>query len=400
MINGLSGRPGSGKSYEAVVTHILPALQQGRKVVSNIPLNVDWFASVLGEPVRDLIVLVDGGFHNYGALRYFSNAADFLKYQDWRNDKNQGVYFVVDECHLSMPKLTAANGTDRIKQQTELKEYLSMHRHYGHDLLLLTQNFRKVDPDIRDMVGTCYFTTKLSFLGQDNKYVCKVADGVTRNIVATHQRQYEKKYFAAYKSHTKSEGSVQEAKTADVKPWWQHKFMIWGAVMMVLFVFLANKTVNDMQEGAAKRQATIEKGKQAFNEKPVQQPIQTQQPSTTVQPTAQPTSQPANHPKTDDEPKPRKMHPYDGLQLHLIGSSEDFDKRGRLQKIIWIAVSRNGQMLKEITHADLALAGYQFTVLNDCMIDLSYEDKYQDYLFCDSPTQQVNFSESATVAKN
>jgi zona occludens toxin len=403
MINGLSGRPGSGKSYEAVVTHILPALQQGRKVVSNIPLNVDWFASVLGEPVRDLIEIVDGGFHNYGALRYFSNAADFLKYQDWRNDKNQGVYFVVDECHLSMPKLTAANGTDRIKQQTELKEYLSMHRHYGHDLLLLTQNFRKVDPDIRDMVGTCYFTTKLSFLGQDNKYVCKVADGVTRNIVATHQREYQKKYFGAYKSHTKSEGAVQEAKTADVKPWWQHKFMIWGVVFLIAFVFLATKTVNDLQEGAAKRQASIEKGKQAFNEKPVQQPIQTQQPVNTVQTQQPATQQSPQQPSTQkpvEEEKPRKKHPYDGLQLHLIGSSEDFDKRGRFQKIIWIAVSRNGQMLKEITHADLALAGYQFTVLNDCMIDLSYEDKYQDYLFCDSPTQQVEFGESATVAKN
>jgi zona occludens toxin len=47
MINGLSGRPGSGKSYEAVVTHILPALQQGRKIVTNIPLNIEWFVSVL-----------------------------------------------------------------------------------------------------------------------------------------------------------------------------------------------------------------------------------------------------------------------------------------------------------------------------------------------------------------
>lgn len=399
MINGLSGRPGSGKSYEAVVTHILPALQQGRKVVSNIPLNVDWFASVLGEDVRDLIELVDGGFHNYGAMRYFSNAADFLKYQDWRNDKNQGVYFVVDECHLSMPKLTAANGVERIKQQTELKEYLSMHRHYGHDLLLLTQNFRKVDPDIRDMVGTCYFTTKLSFLGQDNKYVCKVADGVTRNIVATHQREYQKKYFAAYKSHTKSDGSVQEAKTADIKPWWQHKFMIWGAVMLVLFVFLANKTVNDISEGAEKRKAAIEKGKVAFQEKPAQQPLTTQPQSSPPQNTT-PTTQPASHAQSNTDPHTKKIHPYAGLQLHLIGSSEDFDNRGRFQKIIWIAVSRNGQMLKEITHADLALAGYQFTVLNDCMIDLSYDDKWQDYIFCDSPTQQVAFGESSTVAKN
>lgn len=397
MINGLSGRPGSGKSYEAVVTHILPALQQGRKIVTNIPLNIEWFVSVLGEPVKELIVLIDGGFHNYGGTRYFSSAADFLTYQDWRNDKNQGVYFFVDECHLSMGKIIASELTpdekqSRLSQRKELKEYLSMHRHYGHDLLLLTQNFRKVDPDIKDMVSTCYFTTKLSFLGQDHKYVCKVADGVTRNIVAKHEREYQKKYFSAYKSHTKSEGSVQEAKTADIKPWWQHKFIIWGSLLMLLFIFLVNKTINDLSDGADKRKAAIEKGKNAFST-PVQSspvlPVQTTLPVSPGQTT----------PQTTDDPT-RKTHPYDGLQLHIMGSSADYDKRGTYQKVIWISVSRNGQMLKEITHADLALAGYTFTVLNDCMIDLSYSDKYQNFLFCDSPTQQVTFSESSTVAKN
>ena len=48
MINGLSGRPGSGKSYEAVIRHIMPALMKQRKVVTNIPLNVEWFCSVVG----------------------------------------------------------------------------------------------------------------------------------------------------------------------------------------------------------------------------------------------------------------------------------------------------------------------------------------------------------------
>lgn len=414
MINGLSGRPGAGKSYEAVVTHILPALQQGRKVVTNIPLNVDWFVSVLGAGIRDLIVQVDGGFHNYGALRYFSNAADFLKYQDWRNEKNQGVYFVVDECHLSMGKISAAELTPeerqlRLAQIKELKEYLSMHRHYGHDLLLLTQNFRKVDPDIRDMIGTCYFTTKLSFLGQDHKYVCKVADGVSRNIVATHVRHYEKKYFAAYKSHTKSEGAVQEAKTADVKPWWMHKFMLMGAGMFVLFIFMAFKTYNDMAEGAAFREATIQKGKQAFAQDKTVVPgnsVQTEKSSFQDKNAASAktlpvqTSQPQNQvaPQSTVQEPTKKMHPYSGLQLHLIGTAEDFDRRGRYQKIIWIAVSRNGQTLKEITHADLALAGYQMTVLNDCMIDLSYGDTFQDFIFCDSPTQQVSYGNEA-IAK-
>ena len=42
-VNLLLGSPGSGKSYEAVAFHVLPSLQAGRKVITNLPLNVDEF---------------------------------------------------------------------------------------------------------------------------------------------------------------------------------------------------------------------------------------------------------------------------------------------------------------------------------------------------------------------
>lgn len=38
MIYAIVGRPRSGKSYESVVYHIIPAIQSGRKVITNIPL--------------------------------------------------------------------------------------------------------------------------------------------------------------------------------------------------------------------------------------------------------------------------------------------------------------------------------------------------------------------------
>ncbi|MBV1843592.1 zonular occludens toxin domain-containing protein, partial [Photobacterium ganghwense] len=55
MINLIVGRPGGGKSYEAVVFHIIPAIQNGRKVVTNLPLNIDHFVKVFGEDARSLI---------------------------------------------------------------------------------------------------------------------------------------------------------------------------------------------------------------------------------------------------------------------------------------------------------------------------------------------------------
>lgn len=384
-INAISGRPGSGKSYEAVVRHIMPALKDERKIVTNIPLNVDWFCTFIGEHCRDLIVQIDGGFHNYGGKRYFSDADHFLRYQDWRNLKNQGVYFIVDECHLAMPRASKADG---VTTQQELKEYLSMHRHYGHDLLLLSQNFRKVDRDIVDMIQTCYFTTKLSFLGKDDQYVCKVADGVTRNIVTTHHRDYEQKYFGAYQSHTKSQGSVQEAGTVDIPAWWQRWYNIGAIVMFILFFLLLAKGFSSdekTQPKAPEQEISVSttQTQPKNQEKPVQ-PVLAQPTQTNVLP-------------PEPEPKPKSdNHPYQGLQLHIVGNYSDFNRRGNLQKVIWITISRNGQVMTEITHADLALAGYEFRVLNDCLIDLHYGD-YQSFIFCDSPTQTVTTPSVAKV---
>ncbi|WMU33924.1 zonular occludens toxin domain-containing protein [Pseudomonas aeruginosa] len=43
MINLILGQPGGGKSHEAVVYHVVPALNQGRKVITNLALDMDKF---------------------------------------------------------------------------------------------------------------------------------------------------------------------------------------------------------------------------------------------------------------------------------------------------------------------------------------------------------------------
>lgn len=389
MINGLSGRPGSGKSYEAVVTHIIPALKQGRKIITNIPLNVDWFVAVLGEHVRELIVLVDGQFHQYGQKRPFSTADDFLKYEDWRNQANQGVYFFIDECHLPMPQ----GGTDKT-----LKEYLSMHRHYGHDIMLLTQNFRKVDRDVKDMVQNCYFCTKLSFLGRDEKYIVKVADGVSRNIVTTHERQYESKYFSAYQSHTKSEGSVKEAATTDVVKWYNRWTTKGAIVCVVISLFILSSAFTgdkpDHQAEALKKLESLKTPQSANQQQPDQaNPYYPATPQQTAE-----ISSKATPPKAPEKP-PEAKHPFSGISLHLSGYHADTDNRGRYKKVYYFALSRNGSMLSELTHVDLQLAGYTVKILNPCVAEISYGD-YNAFVLCDTPTQGVTIAGEQLAAVN
>ena len=385
MINGLSGRPGAGKTYECVTQHIIPALNEKRKIITNIPLNVEWFVSVIGAHVRELIVIVDGGYHNYGKTRPFSNAKDFLQYDTWRNENNQGVYFFIDECHLAMP----VGGTDK-----ELKEYLSMHRHYGHDIMLLTQNFRKVDRDVKDMVQTCYLCTKLSMLAKDDTYVCKVADGVSRNIVHTHTRKYEPKYFGAYQSHTKSQGSVKEKTTTGVKKWYQRWTTQAAAACFIFAVLiLVSAFTRDKPDHQAEALQKLEQLKTANNPpQPSPAPINTQNPS----PPQPLTSKPVKTPQD----KPQAEHPFSGLTMHLSGYHADNDNRGRYRKIYYIAISRNGQLINELTHVDLQLAGYAVKVFNPCVAEIAYGD-YNAFILCDTPTQDVTLAgERLTASVN
>lgn len=377
MIYGTSGRPRSGKTYEVVTQHIIPALNEKRKIITNIPLKIEWFVDVFGPEVRDLIVLIDGKYHEFGKKRPFSTAADFLKYDTWRNEKGQGVYFFIDESHLPMPKG---------RTEIELKEYLSMHGHYGHDIMLLTQNFRKVDIDVRDMVHICYHTTKLSMLGKDTHYVCKVSDGVSRNFVNEFTKEYQPKYFGAYKSHTKAEGDVIEQGARFGLKWYKRK-TTWGAAALFLFAFFIfgsqlAKEKPDLQTQAAEKIKNI-------NATPANQvAVVTTQPQ-----------QPSQPPPQQEKPKePKKAeHPFSGVQLHLSGYYADNDRRGRFNKIYYFALSRNGQMLSELTHVDLQLAGYTVKIYNACAAEISYND-YHAFVLCDTPTQETSTPAEQLVA--
>ncbi|HHX8453039.1 TPA: zonular occludens toxin domain-containing protein [Vibrio diabolicus] len=102
MIYAIVGRPGGGKTYEAVAYHIIPAIKDGRKVITNITLNIDWFVKVFGEDVRELIKIVDGRLTDFGSTsRPFSQIEDYS--DEWRNEKGQGPLYVVDEAHMSLP---------------------------------------------------------------------------------------------------------------------------------------------------------------------------------------------------------------------------------------------------------------------------------------------------------
>ncbi|MEG3222291.1 assembly protein [Vibrio gigantis] len=229
MIYCIAGRPRSGKSYESVAFHIIPAIKAGRKVVTNVTLNVPYFQKVFGNDVLKLIEVVDGKLNEYGSMdRPFSKLEDYVT--DWRDADNKGPLFVIDEAHMVLPN----------KQlDSKILEFYSLHGHYGIDIILLTQNLRKIHKDVRDMVEMTYYCAKNTAFGSKNTYTKKVRIGATTEVVNEEQRKYKKSFFPFYQSHTQSSGSVAEAMSNDIKPIW-HRWPFWMGGTLIICGIIFN----------------------------------------------------------------------------------------------------------------------------------------------------------------
>lgn len=392
MINAIVGRPRSGKSYEAVRYHIIPAiLENKRLVVTNIPVNKEYIEKVHGKEYADLIIIVDGEFHEYGQCRPFSEAKHFLEYDEWKNEKGQGAFFVIDETHLCI-------GRDATK---EVLEYLSMHGHYGHDILVLTQNARKLHRDLKDMIEICWRTVKMSAFGNDDQYIKKTHHGVdnTRESVHTEERSYDPEYFTYYTSHTQSKGSVFEAVAKDVKGQinptakWARRLIIFGVIFTVWSVYSAvtgsgTKTDSVETKTVEKAQVEVEKPKcetelDCFKQLNAAVPVDKNEPE---QITPKPAIAAPNEVKTinqleyeEREARSKKYHPYHKVNLHLDGWQQTKET-----KIIYFAASVNGQKVFRIPHHDLYLAGYDVSFVTECLVEITYFE-YSEYITCDVP---------------
>lgn len=372
MINLLLGAPGGGKSYEATVFHILPALEKGRKVITNLPLDVERIGQ-LDAAYADLIELRTGskaeGMCRLGDAerpwRAFEHEADYS--DPWRRADGVGPLYVIDECHLVLPRL----GTRRA-----VEEWFSLHRHENADVLLITQSHGKMSAAVRDLVQVVYRVRKNVALGSMGSYTRKVQDGIRGEVVNVAIRKYEKRYFGLYRSHTRGR-SAEELGAADVRPIWKNWTFIGAALCFSVVIALA-------ASGSVRAPWSVPESTSVTKALPIpvsgpldaasangRFPAGTQG---TTPVAAAPTAVAASAPESVDAPEP-----YAGRGLHLTGYLE---MRGR---VVWsFAISQNGQAVAAITDADLIKAGYTWHGESHCSGLLVY-GKVKRAVICDSP---------------
>lgn len=387
MINLLVGAPGGGKSYEAVVYHVLAALAKGRKVITNLALKVEAFAAI--DPgYADLIELrkctvalrpVEAE-QTKAQSRFMSrlgldkprtwNGAAFSHVEDygdpWRHEKSGvGPLYVIDECHISLPK----TGTP-----VAVEEWYSLHRHEFADVLLISQSYGKLNAAVRDLVQIVYRVRKNIALGSSGTYTRKVQDGIRGAEVNAAVRRYEKRYFPLYVSHTRS-GVGAEAGAEDIIPIWRNWSVYGVGACAVVFagLWMVNGNPFRMFWGPHVKAVPV-----VSSPEPGRQ-VRLQGIGHAVKggPGAVAAGPESVAPATVSK---AAVWPYGNLQLHVGGFL-----RSARRTILLVVFSQNGQRVFSQTGGELEASGYKLTALNDCLVRVEWE-KLAQFITCDAPS--------------
>lgn len=197
MIVFHEGLPGSGKSYEACIQHIIPALMAGRRVVTNIEgINHAKFAEVTGIPEKICKMLLLCVFHPEEDKNIETRIQ--LQKQSILDHSGKDALIVIDEIQNLFP-----SGREKLSEQWQ--RYITEHRHDGLDIILMGQDRRDCHNIWRRRIQRVITFTKQTALGRDQNYTWVAYEATTpekyRKIRAGGGK-YEKKYFGLYDSHT------------------------------------------------------------------------------------------------------------------------------------------------------------------------------------------------------
>lgn len=194
-IVGYSGLPGSGKSYGVVENVVIPSLEAGRHIITNIPLK-------LGRLSDD---------YPQGNVTLFDNreAEDDPTFFDLERHP-AGVIWIIDEAWRFWKSGMKATNIPQCQ-----KEFFTEHRHNvgpdgrTNEIVLVTQDLAQLCAFVRGLVEETYRATKLTAIGQKNKYRVDVFMGAaTGQKPGKPMRQlygsYKPEIYQYYKSHTRN----------------------------------------------------------------------------------------------------------------------------------------------------------------------------------------------------
>lgn len=182
------GLPGSGKSYETLVEHIIPSLKKRRKVFARIN-GLDYekiaeLAELTPEECKELLIHVE-------------------------EDKVHDIYSLVENDSLVViDEIQNFFPSGRTKPPEEITKFVAEHRHKGLDIVVMGQSIADVNNLWRRRTQRKIQFLKMDMIGQEGRYKWTAYQGtldakgeIRFTKVNGGIKKYDKQYFGSYASH-------------------------------------------------------------------------------------------------------------------------------------------------------------------------------------------------------
>ena len=244
MITALLGRPGSGKSYEAV-RWVRQELKKGRVVITTLPLVMDagFWKPYIAE--GSLVVYPYRGEAGvYGS--------DPSHWDEWRESHHQreidgvltGPLVVLDECVFIWSELGPKDNTKNPKW-AHVEQVIATHRHSAIDFLWVAQTHLQMPTEVKKQVEEWIELTNLAKVGVKKGY--SWASYTTwyppRERLDGGMRIYSQEIFGLYDTHAL--GSAAGSRGGERKrffsqrPIWTRGFFWMGVAAAGLCIYVA-----------------------------------------------------------------------------------------------------------------------------------------------------------------
>lgn len=259
-IHSITGKPGAGKSYEAVV-RIIETIKSGRCVVTNLPLNKD-HPTIEAAIAEDLVILYptarnieEGDTKHFGHIdgwdHIFSKDKPYNRVIKSSDDESAeiGPMIVVDEAQNTFNDMVRNQRKD--KSFDKLTEIFRVHRHHLADIYLLYHDYKNAPSGLSELVERWHNVVNTSEMTGLNTYVIKTtAKGfVAGNSghIAKRSGKFQKANFEHYHSYAEGTGGATKGKKKETgvfrsRPIWLRWYSILLFICLLALPFGLFKT--------------------------------------------------------------------------------------------------------------------------------------------------------------
>lgn len=318
-ISYYSGKPGSGKSYSVVKRVIIPALQAGRTVVTNIPLTEK------AEELGGKIVRLSRGVESLADIASLLLLDDTTGSSDYQpNPEFAGAVFILDEFLFY-----CSSGIKTATISPKVKAFFAMHRHisgggFSTEIILLSQDSSQICAMVKAMIDQSFVIEKTT-AGRKKGLTVKVYSGCSgstsgvakASYVRTEMLTYDADIYDYYKSQTFSDSAGVEVKTDDATDLLKLPFVKYSPFLLAAAVVIGYLSVKSFS-GLF--------GQEESKDLPPHEPVQLNYNNVgKFEPSVSPTSTSYQSVPLPNQPpvplaspvSPKKESPIDGGKLYL-----------------------------------------------------------------------------------